>query len=114
MNPAEKNTNKSGGWKFLIASISLTSFIGLVNLFSGKDANSGSTSELDALVNAPLPTLVPAISMTNDAAETDLREVSGPAPTPTANAQNPVIERITVGSSGGGSTSPSTRTSSSR
>ena len=114
MKQSGNNNNKSSGWKFLVASFSLTSFIGLVNLFSGKDASMKDTSELDALINAPLPTLVPAASSTNDAAAPVLREVANPAPTPTPIVQNPVIERVTIGSSGSGSSSPSTKTSSSR
>jgi hypothetical protein len=111
MNTSNNQNGKSGGWKIIIASLSVTSLIGLINIFSNRDASkAGSNSNVDALLNLPLPTLVPAAQVDHTAPATVLREVTQPVVTPTPAKQSPVIENVIVG---GGSSGPSTSTSSS-
>jgi hypothetical protein len=108
------------GIKLFIASISVTSLIGLWNLFAQKeeslaDAELNSPEPIEEnLLNNPLPTLVSSM-LDNDVSEgSDLpmTQVTPPAAQPTPE---PVVERVVIGSSGGsGGGSSSTRTSSSR
>jgi hypothetical protein len=98
MNPSNNQNKKSNGWKILIASISVTSLIGLVNIFSNKDAaKSNTSSSVDALLNLPIPTLVPVSAESGNAAATTLRAVTQPDPTSAPVNQAPVIERVVVG-----------------
>jgi hypothetical protein len=114
MNPSNNQNNKSNGWKILIASLSITSLIGLVNIFSNNDAaKSNSTSSVDALLNLPIPTLVPVSAESGNTAATSLRAVAQPDPTAAPANQAPVIERVVVGGGSSGSSRPSTSTSSS-
>ena len=62
MQPTQ-NRKLSGGWKTLIASLSVTSLVGLVNLFSNEDANTSNYQAIDSLLNNPVPTLVPAVEV---------------------------------------------------
>jgi hypothetical protein len=62
MQPTQ-NRKLSGGWKTLIASLSVTSLVGLVNLFSNEDANTTNYQAIDTLLNNPVPTLVPAVEV---------------------------------------------------
>jgi hypothetical protein len=117
MNTSNNQTNKSNGWKILIASLSVTSLFGLVNIFSNKDAaKTGSSSNVDALLNLPIPTLVPAAAITEktNTGAPALRTVAQPVPTAVAASKPPVIEKVVVGGGSSGSSGPSTSTSSSR
>lgn len=110
----DKN-RKSNGWRLVIASVSISSLIGLVNFFSGKQEGSATSEELDQLLDSPMPTLVPPLTGIEPSGSQPLREVGELAPTPTANPQKPVVERLSSGgSSGSGGGNPSTSTSSSR
>ncbi|MCJ7519431.1 MAG: hypothetical protein MUO42_07140, partial [Anaerolineaceae bacterium] len=83
--------------------------------FSNKDAKTGSSQIIDALLDKPVPTLVP-VTAGNDnstASATALREVAQPAPTATLANQTPVIEKVIMGNNSG-SSGPSTSTSSSK
>lgn len=116
MNTSNNQNNKSGGWKIVIASLSVTSLIGLINVFSNRDAaKTGSNSNVDALLNLPIPTLVPVEPVDQIVpTTTTLREVAQPEVTATPAKQSPVIESVIVGGgSSGGSSSSSTSTSSS-
>ena len=115
MNTSNTQNNKSKGWKLIIASLSVTSLIGLINIFSNKDATKiSSSSNVDALLNLPIPTLVPvAVMDQNSPITTTLREVAQPAVTATQAKQAPVVENIVVGGGSSGSSGPSTSTSSS-
>ena len=114
MQPTQHNYKLPSGWKVLIASLSVTSFVGLMNLFSSRDVKSVNSQVLDALLDASLPTLVPAASVSNVVAApektptTVLREVSAPTTITIPPKQQVVIEQVVVGSS-----NPSTSTSSS-
>ena len=111
MNTSNTQNNKSKGWKLIIASLSVTSLIGLINIFSNKDAvKIGSQSNVDALLNLPIPTLVPVVAVDQTAPTTTLREVAQPVATFAPAKQSPVIESVVVG---GSSSGPSTSTSSS-
>jgi hypothetical protein len=111
MNSSNSQNGKSGGWKILIASLSVTSLIGLINIFSNKDAAKiGNSSNVDALLNLPIPTLVPVAAVDQTVPPTTLREVAQPVASVAPAKQNPVIESVVVG---GGSSGPSTSTSSS-
>jgi hypothetical protein len=111
MNTSNSLNGKSNGWKILIASLSVTSLIGLINIFSNKDAaKMGNSSNVDALLNLPIPTLVPVAAVDRTVPTTTLREVAQPVVTPASAKQSPVIESVVVG---GGSSGPSTSTSSS-
>ena len=112
MNTSNNQNGRSSGWKIIIASLSVTSLFGLINIFSNRDATkTGSNSNVDALLNLPIPTLVPAAAADQTApTSTTLREVDQPATTVAPAKQSPVIESVIVG---GGSSSPSTSTSSS-
>ena len=116
MNTSNNQNGRSSGWKIIIASLSVTSLIGLINIFSNRDAaKTGSDSNVDALLNLPIPTLVPAAAVDQQAVPTTtLREVDQPAATAAPAKQSPVIESVIVGGgSSGGSSGPSTSTSSS-
>ena len=116
MNTSNNQNGKPNGWKFIIASLSITSLIGLINVFSNRDAaKTGSNSNVDALLNLPIPTLVPAAVVDQTApTTTTLREVEQPVATVAPAKQSPVIESVIVGGgSSGGSSNPSTSTSSS-
>jgi hypothetical protein len=116
MNTSNNQNGRSSGWKIIIASLSVTSLIGLINIFSNKDALKNSNpSNVDALLNMPIPTLVPVAAVDQQAAPTTtLREVALPVVTATPAKQSPVIESVIVGGgSSGGSSGPSTSTSSS-
>ena len=64
MNTSNNQNGKSSGWKIIIASLSVTSLIGLINIFSNRDAaKTGSDSNVDALLNLPIPTLVPVAAV---------------------------------------------------
>ena len=114
MQPTQHNYKLPNGWKVLIASLSVTSFVGLMNLFSSRDVKSVNSQVLDALLDTPLPTLVPVASGNNVVAAPEktptvvLREVSAPATIAVPPKQQVVIEQVVVGSS-----NPSTSTSSS-
>lgn len=115
MKPSNNQNNKSRGWKILIASLSVTSLIGLINGFSNKDAaKSGSSSSVDTLLNLPIPTLVPVAAGSGNTSATALREVAQPNPVEAPANQAPVIEKVVVGGGSSGSSGPSTSTSSSR
>lgn len=116
MNTSNNQNGKPNGWKFIIASLSVTSLIGLINIFSNRDAvKTGGDSNVDALLNLPIPTLVPAAEVNQTApATTTLREVDQPVATAAPAKQSPVIESVVVGGgSPSGSSKPSTSTSSS-
>jgi hypothetical protein len=116
MQPIQKNNKLPNGWKVLIASLSVTSFVGLMNMFSGRDVKSVNSQVLDSLLDTPMPTLVPVVNnnivfaapeKTQAAA---LREVSAPATTTAPPKQKVVIEQVFAGGSSkssGGSTSTS-------
>ena len=111
MNTSNNQNGRSSGWKIIIASLSVTSLFGLINIFSNRDAaKTGSDSNVDALLNLPIPTLVPVAAVDQTAPTTTLREVDQPVATAAPAKQSPVIESVIVG---GGSSSPSTSTSSS-
>jgi len=115
MNTSNNQTGRSGGWKIVIASLSVTSLIGLINIFSNRDAAKNTNpSNVDALLNMPIPTLVPVAAVDQTVPTTSLREVAQPAATLVPVKQNPVIESVIVGGgSSSGSSNPSTSTSSS-
>jgi hypothetical protein len=114
MQPTQHNYKLPSGWKVLIASLSVTSFVGLMNLFSSRDVKSVNSQVLDALLDASLPTLVPAASGSNVVAAPEktptavLREVSAPTAITVPPKQKVVIEQVFAASS-----NPSTSTSSS-
>ena len=116
MQPTQKNNKLPNGWKVLIASLSVTSFVGLMNLFSGRDVKSVNSQVLDTLLDTPMPTLVPVVNNNNVIAAPEktptaaLREVSAPASATVPPKQKVVIEQVFVGgssSSSGGSTTTS-------
>jgi hypothetical protein len=116
MQPSN-NQKLTGGWKLIIASLSVTSIVGLINLFSTKDVKTVDSQVINDLLAKPVPTLVPVVTGSNTipaaAALTPtsaLREVSQIASTPTPVKQAPVIQKV----GGGGSSGSSTSTSSSR
>jgi hypothetical protein len=116
MNTSNNQNGKSGGWKIIIASLSVTSLIGLINIFSNRDAaKTGSDSNVDALLNLPIPTLVPVAAVDQAAPTMTLKEVTQPVVTVTPAKQSPVIESVVLdgGGSSSGSSKPSTSTSSS-
>ena len=103
--------------KIFIASLSLTSLLGLWNLFSKDDKTSGLTSLNDSpqdltedIFNAPLPTVAPSVLQEGSGSQTII-QVTPQAIQPTPI---PVIEKVVIGSSGRSGGSPSTKTSSSR
>ena len=112
MNTSNNQNGRSSGWKIILASLSVTSLIGLINIFSNKDALKNSNpSNVDALLNLPIPTLVPVTNVDQTVpTTTTLREVAQPVATAAPAKQNPVVESVIVG---GGSSGPSTSTSSS-
>jgi hypothetical protein len=117
MQPSH-NQKISSGRKMIIASLSVTSLIGLANLFSPKDVKSANSEVIDALVNNPLPTLVPvaarnsSVAVPNSTPAAALREVTQVAPAQAPVKQAPLIEVVGGGNSSG-SSKPSTGTSSS-
>jgi len=117
MNTSNNQNGKSSGWKIIIASLSVTSLIGLINIFSNRDAaKTGSDSNVDALLNLPIPTLVPveAVDQIAPTTITTLREVAQPVITATPAKQTPGIESVVLdGGSSGSKSKPSTSTSSS-
>jgi hypothetical protein len=115
------NQKLTGGWKLIIASLSVTSIVGLINLLSPKDAKTVDSQVINDLLANPIPTLVPVIAGTNTGSNNNaasaistpssaLREVSQIASAPTPAKQAPVIQKI----GGGGSSGSSTSTSSSK
>jgi hypothetical protein len=111
------NQKLNGGWKLIIASLSVTSIVGLINLFSTKDVKTVDSQVINAILDKPVPTLAPVFNGSSSvpaaAALTPtsaLREVSKIAPAPTPVKQAPVIQKV----GGGGSSGSSTSTSSSR
>jgi len=117
MQPSN-NQRLSKGWKMVIASLSVTSFVGLANLLSTKDVKSANSEVIDALINSPLPTLVPVTARSNSVSvpgstpAAALREVTQVAQAQTPVKQAPLIEVVGGGKSSG-SSSASTSTSSS-
>ena len=104
MNTLNNQNSKSSGWKIIIASLSVTSLFGLINIFSNRDAaKTGSDSNVDALLNLPIPTLVPVAAVDQAMPTTTLREVSQPVVNATPAKQSPVIESVVL--DGGGSSS---------
>ena len=105
MQPTQKNNKLPNGWKVLIASLSVTSFVGLMNLFSGRDVKSVNSQVLDTLLDTPMPTLVPVVNNNNVIAAPEktpaaaLREVSAPASATVPPKQKVVIEQVFVGGS---------------
>jgi hypothetical protein len=83
MQPSQ-NHKISGIWKTLIASLSVTTLVGLVNLFSNRDAKSANAQVIEALLNNPVPTLVPAAQVTITAPPQSESSATAPAAAPTA------------------------------
>jgi hypothetical protein len=112
------NQKLTGGWKFIIASLSVTSIVGLINLFSTKDVKTVDSQAIDAILARPIPTLVPVFIASNPvsaaAALTPtsvLREVGQIASTPAPVKQAPVIQKVGGGGSSGSGSSTSTSSS---
>jgi hypothetical protein len=116
MKPAN-NQKLTGGWKLIIASLSVTSIVGLINLFSTKDVKTVDSQAIDAILARPIPTLVPVaidgnpVSASALAPTSALREVGQIASTPTPVKQTPVIQKVGGGGSSGSGSSTSTSSS---
>jgi putative effector of murein hydrolase len=110
------NQKLTGGWKLIIASLSVTSIVGMINLFSTKDVKTVNSQVINSILDKPVPTLVPVVVNGSNpvpaavaAPTAALREVSQIAPSPTPVKQTPVIQKV-----GGGTSGSSTSTSSSK
>jgi hypothetical protein len=82
MQPSQ-NHKLSGIWKTIIASLSVTTLIGLVNLFSNRDVKSANAQVIEALLNNPVPTLVPVVKV-NITAPAQAAAPAAPVAAPTA------------------------------
>ena len=103
--------------KFSIASLSITSLIGLWNLFSREESNNAITPEQNKdnnFLNSPLPTLIPSV-LDESASDLNVQQIEEIEPEKVQPTEEPVIERVVIGSSGGsGGGAPAAKTSSSR
>ena len=119
MNTPQQKQKKSllNILKFSIASLSITSLIGLWNLFSREESNNAIIPEQnteDDFLNSPLPTLVPSV-LDEPASDSSVQQIQEIEPEKVQPTEEPVIERVVIGSSGGsGGGAPAAKTSSSR